>query len=116
MHRLIASSLLVVILAGIFAPAAMALSQESPHACCLRKQSHCRDGVQADPALSSGGCAQHSCCQTLTGRQWAQAALPLTFAAKKHIEPTLALADIPLHRSDLADSHFGRAPPAGLTL
>jgi hypothetical protein len=113
MQRLIASSLLVVFLAGIFAPAAMALSQDPPHACCLRKASHCQ-GVQAEPALSSGGCAQHSCCRALAVRQWAQAALSLTLGEKTTAERRTSVLDSPLQRSEIADCHSGRAPPISL--
>jgi hypothetical protein len=114
LKRLIASSLLVVFLAGIFAPAAMALSPDPPHACCLRKASHCHEGVQAEPALSSGGCAQHSCCRSLAVRQWAQAALSLTLGEKTTAERRTSVLDSPLQRSEIADSHSGRAPPAFL--
>jgi hypothetical protein len=114
MHRLIASSLLVVFLAGIFAPAAMALSQEPPHACCLRKASHCHEDVQAEPALSAGGCAQHNCCRSLAVRQWAQAALPLKLAEKRAAERTTSVPNDLLQRAEIGESHSGRAPPAFL--
>jgi hypothetical protein len=112
MQRLIASSLLVVFLAGILAPAAMALSQDLPHACCLRKASHCHGDVQAEPALSSGGCAQHSCCRSLAVRQWAQPALPLRVAEKRDSEHRASLPNHLLKTLAVAESHSGRAPPA----
>ena len=40
MHRLTARLLLILMLSGTFAPAALAISAESPHACCKRKPLH----------------------------------------------------------------------------
>ena len=37
MHRVIARLLLVLLLTGIIAPVALAISAAPPHACCLRK-------------------------------------------------------------------------------
>jgi hypothetical protein len=111
MQRLIASSLLVAFLAGIFAPAAMALSQDPSHACCLRKASHCHEGAQAEPSLSSGGCAQHSCCRSLAVRQWAQPALPLKLTEKTSSELKTSPSKHRIEIAEVAESHSGRAPP-----
>src|SRR5512142_2819036 len=114
MQRLIASSLVVVFLAGIFSPAAMALSQDLPHACCVRKATHCHADVQAGPALSSGGCAQHSCCRSLALRQWAPVALPLKLAEKKASQRRTLVPIDRLQSVEIVESHSGRAPPAAL--
>ena len=112
MQRLCASVLLIVAIAGVFAPAALGLSLSSQHACCVRKTLHCHEGaVQAQSALSSGGCAQHSCCRSLAVRQWAQAALPVIAAGEA---PQLNFqrfkANLSFH-SAVSPAHAGRAPP-----
>jgi hypothetical protein len=68
MHRLTARVLMVLLLAGVLAPVAMAISAPTPHACCLRKPMHdSRDAeFQAPP-----GCCDHDCCRPLTVSQWA---------------------------------------------
>jgi hypothetical protein len=113
-HRLIANSLLVVILAGVFAPVAGALSQGPAHACCIRKAPHCHDGTQVETAISSGGCASHSCCRSLTVRQWAQAALLFNLTASRPSSPNLAIPEFSVGVSDINNTYLGRAPPAFL--
>jgi hypothetical protein len=114
MQRLIASSLLVVFLTALFAPAAMALSQDPAHACCLRKALQCHGEVQAEAGLSSGGCGQHSCCRSLAVRQWAQPALPLKVAEKRaSVRRSSVPNDLP-ESAAIAESHSGRAPPTFL--
>jgi len=68
MHRLTARLLLVLLLAGVFVPVALAIATPAPHACCLRKpmQSSHDSEFQAPP-----GCCSHDCCRPLTVSQWA---------------------------------------------
>jgi hypothetical protein len=103
--------LLVVTLAGVFAPAALGLSLPSPHACCARKAPHCHDGAQAEPALSSGGCAQHSCCRSLTIRQWVQVIPQQVTATTISLHSVGKPADFDFLPTPVASAHSGRAPP-----
>jgi hypothetical protein len=116
MYRLSASVLLVMTLTGIFSPVALGLSLPSQHACCLRKAPRCHDGEpQAQSSLSSGGCAQHSCCRSLGVRQWAQSALPAVSAGSANCFGFDRPTELPLVRFSAADVHSCRAPPFSLS-
>ncbi len=111
MHRLIASSLLVVILAGAFAPAALALSPEPPHACCWRKKSHCHEGAPAGPAISSRPGGGHGCCRWLALPQWAEPGLQPALGTGIATEPATPLPHCLIGESDAGETYSGRAPP-----
>src|ERR1700689_3086813 len=64
MHRLTARALLVLLLVGVFAPVALAISAAPAHACCLRKPMHGRPSHDAQ-FEAPPGCCQHDCCRSL---------------------------------------------------
>src|SRR5512133_1566914 len=112
MKRLTASWLLVVLLVGVLAPAATALSADRRHACCIRKTPHCHESESgSQPSVRSQGCEQHRCCQSITGAQWAQTAPRLAIA---QVVPSAAMPQLVgfVSRSaDIAASTSVRAPP-----
>jgi hypothetical protein len=112
MSRLTASLLLVVLLAGVFAPAATALSPEPPHACCLRKTPHCHHSeTTSERSLQSRSCAQHSCCRSVAGSQWGHAGLRTTREPVFSAALTTLPIQIPYRAADVAALHSVRAPP-----
>src|SRR6516164_9424182 len=71
MHRRTARFLLILLLVGVFAPVALAISAPVPHACCLRKAMH--DHASHNAAFQSlPGCCQHDCCHPVPVSQWAR--------------------------------------------
>ena len=72
MHRITASSLLVLLLVGTLAPVALALSAPPPHACCMRKPLHNRDARYLEVRAVDGG--RHNCCPPVTTAHWAEIA------------------------------------------
>jgi hypothetical protein len=108
MYRLTARLLLTLLLVGIFAPVAMAISAPAPHACCLRKPQH----SPHSSSVRAAKCGNHDCCRTATTANWAQGApqhdtgllLPST-SLRLDISP-----DFRITRFDIARPV--RAPPA----
>ena len=68
MHRLTARLLLILLLAGVFTPVALAVAAPMPHACCMRKP---MQGSQQSEFQAPPGCCDHDCCRPLTVSQWA---------------------------------------------
>src|SRR5581483_8422980 len=105
MQRLTARLLLVLLLAGIFVPAALAISAEPPHACCMRKM----HGSKA-PQLQ-GVSHRHDCCGPLATAKWAQT----RDVTSAHVEPGVVKLHVdsrPAHPySDFTRDHSGRGPP-----
>lgn len=64
MHRLTARLLLVLLLVGTLAPAALAISAPLPHACCMRKPMHEHGSGNRD--IQAVGGQSHSCCPPVT--------------------------------------------------
>ena len=110
MHRLTARFLLVVLLVGVLAPVALAISTPPVHACCARKTLHDHASHQAQ--FKAVDCCQHNCCRPLTVSQWAQPKPPasahrdagsaIAFSGSRAVRPVIALAA----------SHSVRAPPS----
>src|ERR1700761_2031976 len=72
MQRLTARLLLLLALAGTFAPALMQALAPPPHACCLRKSAHrCHTSGANDPVLRSSECCPHQNTRAATTPQWA---------------------------------------------
>jgi len=70
MHRLTARLLLILLLAGVFTPLALAITAPMPHACCMRKPMH--DAGSHDSQFQAPpSCCDHDCCRPLTVSQWA---------------------------------------------
>ena len=110
MHRLTARLLLVLLLAGIFVPVAMAISAPVPHACCMRKpmQEHGSGNRQ----LQAVGSQNHNCCPPVTTAHWAE----LGSGIDSNVRPALAYlapASHPVLHSDYNTSlQPVRGPPA----
>jgi|HubBroStandDraft_6_1064221.scaffolds.fasta_scaffold1022447_2 hypothetical protein len=110
MHRLTARLLLVLLLVGVFAPVAMAVSAEQAHACCLRKPMHGRASHDAE-FHASPGCCQHDCCGSQTVSQWAHLSRSATdrrmpaSTSLRSVQPPIVLA------LEVSRAHSGRAPP-----
>jgi hypothetical protein len=110
MHRLTARILLILSLAGIFAPLALAISTPAPHACCMRKPMASENPVQQE-VLASPTCCNHDCCRVVVTSQWAKPAQnsgqPCFWRSSE-----LALQSAITRLSfDLSDLHSGRSPP-----
>jgi hypothetical protein len=109
MHRLTARLLLVLLLVGVFAPAALAIAAPAPHACCMRKPMNRQ--TPHDAQFNTPGCCSHNCCGQLTVSQWAQTRP--SRAARVTRQSASLLSELrPLVRTiDSQDVHSGRAPP-----
>ena len=70
MYRLTARLLLVLLLVGTFAPAALAIAAPVQHACCMRKPMH--DHGSGSREIRAVGGDQHSCCPTAISAHWAE--------------------------------------------
>ena len=115
MRRLTASVLLLILLTGISAPLALALSAVPPHACCVRKGPHChtmRGDDSQGPALYAPSCPSHSCCRALSATHYAQ---PNSSAHKNSVpqsQPLFALFNSIYRPTNLTAVHTVRGPPA----
>jgi hypothetical protein len=110
MHRLTARFVLIVLLVGVFAPVALAISAPTPHACCLRKPMH--DRASHDSQFkASPGCCNRDCCRPLTVSQWAHIA-PSVNARQATASSTLHSERGPICvATAVSNAHSGRAPP-----
>jgi hypothetical protein len=109
MYRLTASLLLILTLSGTFAPAALAISAESPHACCKRKPLHSRGGHSSE--FQAPDSANHDCCRPLTISQRAQPRPPISGCVSQPSGALLPKMDPSYRIIDLGDSRSARAPP-----
>jgi len=106
-HKLTARALLVLLLAGIFVPVAVAVAQPAPHACCARKP------MQGSTAqIRDAGCDMRCCGMASTRRP--VAAGPVV-ACRAIVETTSAIvrAERKEYFQPFSTCHFGRAPPVG---
>jgi hypothetical protein len=110
MHRLTARLLLVLLLAGVFVPVALAISATPAHACCMRKPMHGRPSHDAE-FQGPPGCCQHDCCRPLTVSRAAH----LTSTTCAQAPPALTILEHerqPIHFTSSVDhAYSGRAPP-----
>jgi len=110
MHRQTARILLVLLLVGLFAPVALAITADSPHACCLRKTMH--DCGSHEAAFHAPpGCCQHDCCRPLTVSHWAQLRPPADAFTAQIVSSLPALGPGASLPAAVDHSHSGRAPP-----
>lgn len=110
MHRLTARLLLVLLLVGVFAPVALAISAEQMHACCLRKPMHARASHDAE-FRATPGCCQHDCCRSQTVSQWAHLS-PSATDQRMLVSSSLRSATRPIGLAlAVSRAHSGRAPP-----
>jgi len=109
MHRLTARLLLILMLSGTLAPAALAISRPSPHACCKRKPLHNHGGRSSE--FRASDCGNHNCCRPLTVSQRAQPR-PSISGCVSQPSATLLPNAAPSYRIiNLSESHSARAPP-----
>ncbi|PYV98304.1 MAG: hypothetical protein DMG89_11535 [Acidobacteria bacterium] len=112
MQRLTARLLLVLLLAGTFTPAALAVSMPTPHACCARKTAHQHSSQGL--VFQSVSCEDHRCCAPVTKGEWAESVIPdrslVQFAHADRVF-FLPLAWASYGREE---SHAVRAPPRNL--
>ena len=113
MHRLTARLLLLVMLVGTLAPISMALSQESSHACCLRKQPHQHSSREL--SFDSRHC-NHDCCRSLAQSQWAQPRPPVMPRVADKAASLATGAASSDHNFILRSPRSVRAPPAATVL
>jgi|SRR5580692_4324427 hypothetical protein len=110
MHRLTARLLLILLLVGIFAPVALAISAPAPHACCMRKPMHERGSNGAELSTIPARC-NHDCCHALTVSQ-SPHLLPSAGTQVATFSTQLPVERTTVNRSDLLQSsHSDRAPP-----
>ncbi len=109
MHRLTARLLLILMLSGTFAPAALAISAESPHACCKRKPLH--DHGSDSSEVRAPDSANHDCCRPLTISQRAQPRPPISGSVSQPSGTLLQEAGPSYCIIDFSDSRSARAPP-----
>jgi hypothetical protein len=90
MHRFIARALLVLLLVGTFAPLALAVSAQPPHACCMRKMHEYPSPHQAE--FNAPYCCHHDCCRSVVSSQFAQ--VPSVVAVLAAPTPTRLQSDL----------------------
>jgi hypothetical protein len=109
MYRLTARLLLVLLLAGMFVPVALAISAPLPHACCARKPMHEHGSGSREMQAIDG--QPHSCCPPVTTAHWAE----LESGVNSNIHPLLTYLppdSHPVLRSNLVNSlRPVRGPP-----
>jgi hypothetical protein len=109
MHRLTARLLLILMLSGTLAPAALAISAPSPHACCKRKPLHNHGGPSSE--FRASDCGNHSCCRALTVSQRAQPRPNISGCVSQPSATLLQQLNPSYRIIDLNDSRSARAPP-----
>ncbi len=109
MHRLTARSLLVLLLAGIFVPVAMAVTAPLPHACCMRKPMHNHGSSSRD--LRAVSSQNRSCCPPVTTAHWAELESGINSNAHSPLAYLAPVSNTVLH-SDFSNSlQPVRGPP-----
>src|SRR5207248_4932621 len=109
LQRLVATTVLGLLLLGTFAPLAPAAS--TAHACCRRKQPHCHAaGNASDTVLRNASCS-HQCCR------WTPLSRGL-FALAVRVQASPLVTSAPLTFTDhvagpsnSSPDHSGRGPP-----
>src|SRR5215470_16009440 len=101
MNRFTAKLLLLAMLIGILAPVSLALSEESPHACCLRKQPH--HHPSGELSFDSRHCGQ-DCCRPVMVKQWAQTRPVVVPGAASPAGDLISQTGSPDHKVDVATS------------
>jgi len=109
MQRLTARFLLVLLLVGTFAPAALALAAPAPHACCMRKPMHGSSSHNSDLQASSD-CCNHDHCRPLNHSGWVSVA-PSSGSDQPISASGRLVVSSPAVNSLPDESHSGRAPP-----
>lgn len=105
MYRLTARVLLVLLLAGMFVPVAVAVSAPLPHACCMRKPMRDRGSLDGEMRAVEGG-QNRSCCPPVTTAHWAE----LGTGFNPNIHPQLAYLS-PAPQPLLNSNHWNALQP-----
>lgn len=113
MYRLTARILLVLLLVGTFAPAALAVSGPAPHACCLRKMHSRAPEGKTFQAIPHAG--NNSCCPPITVELWAEPALQVRVDAGFISADSSPLLPAVHYRVDFNSSDSVRGPPSSST-
>jgi hypothetical protein len=109
MHRLTARLLLILMLSGTLAPAALAISAPSPHACCKRKPLHNHGGPSSE--FKASDCGNHNCCRSLTVSQRAQPRPSISGCIGQPSATLLSEVGPNCRFIDFSQSRSARAPP-----
>src|SRR5881275_1039709 len=72
MRHLTARFMLVLLLVGVLAPAALALAAPPSHACCMRKGMSMHEHGSSQTQISSLNCCERNCCGPLTVAHFAE--------------------------------------------
>jgi len=110
MHRLTARLLLILLLVGVFAPVALAISATAPHACCLRKAMH-NSSPHNTTFHAPASCCNHDCCRPLTVSHWAELSPPANACAAPAATTLQATLRQARRTTGNDPAHSGRAPP-----
>lgn len=106
MHRLTARLLLTLMLVGVFAPVALAISAPPPHACCMRKMHQ----GSSNHTLQAAGCSSHDCCRTIAVSHFADvrpsSRLTPAVSDKLQLQPHVAF-----RHTSVESNLSARAPP-----
>jgi hypothetical protein len=114
MQRLTARFLLLLALAGTFAPLALAATAAPEHACCLRKGVHQCHGSAPESdqrSVRDTSCCNHECCRAVTTSQWAHAQPQVSTPSVQNIEARLADSQTVYPATKRFSSQSTRAPP-----
>lgn len=133
MHRLIAKLMLLVLLAGTFAPLAGAMAIPASHDHCMRTapvmpadgmpachhhvSSTSNSAATPDRGLafrSNQCCSGHACCRSLVRSQCAQVCLRITAVQTISNDIRVFFFHQQAHRLDLTSYFSGRSPPPAL--
>jgi hypothetical protein len=110
MHRLTARLLLTLMLVGILAPVALAISAPTPHACCMRKPMHDQSLNGSEFGAQANQC-QHDCCRAMAGFRSAQLKPVNVISATPASSRLPRPADSSRRASRGCSSRSVRAPP-----
>ena len=109
MQRFIARVVVVLMLVGVFAPAALAAAAPAAHACCMRKPMH--EAAPNQAAFGVRYCGHHECCRSLAVSQWAEpspAGAQYSWQQSTTLDPEWKVI---YRTAELLGSHFVRGPP-----
>jgi len=112
MQRWTARFLLLLLLAGVLAPAALALRAPAMHACCVRQGMRCHSAHEAQ--FATPACCGQGSRKPLMVSHWAESRSSCR-ASISPVESGLALRPRNLAlKAGLDASQSGRAPPTHL--
>ena len=116
MHRVIATFLLLVALAGNLAPLALAATAAQAHACCVRKAAHhCHDSAVSETgqlAIRDATACNHDCCRAVTTPRWAHAQRQVSTSCAQNVETYLSQSSLLSPSAEVCRFQSTRAPPS----